>query len=191
MLDLYLEEKYPAGVNLRDDSVAILRPVQQNDFERLMQFWKHIPAKEKLYLKNDVSNPHVIRGMLEKMDYWEHLPIVAETENRFIGYAALYQTQHGWMRSIGNIRIIVSPDKRSLGLGEILVQEIIAAASYSGLEKIMLEMVGEQESEAFQKLGFSLEARIKDHVKDLSGNHHDYIIMVYHILDPEEEIPGR
>lgn len=191
MLDLFLEEKYPKEISLKNNSTAIIRPLQRTDFEKLFSFFKRIPSKERLYLKNDVSNPHVVRGWVEKIDYWERLPLIAEQNDKIIGYASLYQNPFGWMRSIGQMRIINLPEYRNQGLGKHLIENIIAAATYSGLEKIDLELVSEQDTAPFQKLGFELQARLKDHVKDFSGKVHDYLIMVYNINDPEEEIPGR
>ncbi len=191
MLDLFLEEEYPKEVTLKNGTTVTIRPLLRSDFEKLFTFFKRIPSRERLYLKNDVSNPHVVRGWVEKMDYWERLPFIAEQNDRIIGYASLYQNQFGWMRSIGQMRIINLPECRGLGLGKYLIQNIIEAATHSGLEKIDLELVGEQDTAPFQKLGFELQARLKDHVKDFSGRVHDYLIMVYNINDPEEEIPGR
>jgi ribosomal protein S18 acetylase RimI-like enzyme len=191
MLDLFLEEKYPKEITLKNNSKAVLRPLQRQDFEKLYTFFRRIPAQERLYLKNDVSNPHVVRGWVEKIDYWERLPLVVEQGDKFIAYASLYQNPFGWMRSIGQMRIIVLPEYRSQGLGKKLIEDIIAAATYSGLEKVDLELVAEQDSAPFQKMGFELQARLKDHVKDFSGKVHDYLILVYNILDPDEEIPGR
>jgi ribosomal protein S18 acetylase RimI-like enzyme len=61
-----------------------------------------------------------------------------------------------------------------------LVNELIAVAERTDLEKMDIGLMADQRPaiSAFQKLGFSQIAVFPDHVKDLDGKSHDFVVLV-------------
>lgn len=172
-------EEYPKETVLKDGSRAELRPMVREDEEGLLQYFQGLAASDKLYLRDDVSNPDVVRGWAENLDYDRVLPILAVAGDRIVGNATLHRNPFSWMRHVGTIRITVAPDYRKKGLARILAAEVFRKALASGLEKLVAEMLTDQEDarRVFNRLGFRDEAILKDHILDANGAKHDLLIM--------------
>ena len=172
-------KEYPKETILKDASQAILRPMVREDQNRLMEFFRGLSDADRLYLRDDVTNPEVVRSWSENIDYEKVLPILAIGEDRIVGNATLHRNPFGWMRHVGSIRITVAQDYRQKGLARILAAEVFRKALASGLEKLVAEMLTEQDDarRVFARLGFRDEAILKDHVLDAKGVKHDLLIM--------------
>jgi RimJ/RimL family protein N-acetyltransferase len=172
-------KEYPKETILKDASQAILRPMVREDQDRLMEFFRGLSDADRLYLRDDVTNPEVVRSWSENIDYEKVLPILAIGEDRIVGNATLHRNPFGWMRHVGSIRITVAQDYRQKGLARILAAEVFRKALASGLEKLVAEMLTEQDDarRVFARLGFRDEAILKDHVLDAKGVKHDLLIM--------------
>ena len=70
-------------------------------------------------------------------------------------------------------------DAEKVGLGHVLAETIFALAVRLGLEKIIAQMMADQEGaiRVFELLGFNVEATLRNHVKDRYGHKHDLIVM--------------
>ena len=173
-------DAYPKDIVLKDGSSLTLRPMVKEDEPGLMEFFAAIPEEERLYLRNDVINPEVIRYWVENLDYDRVLPILAiDGKNRIVGNATLHSDKNSWARHIGSIRLTVLPEYRRHGLARILVGELYTNAQTTDLEKIVAEIVFIQEDVrlAFNQLGFRTEAVLKEHHLDPRGKKHDVIII--------------
>lgn len=173
-------DEYPKEKTLKDGSLVKLRPMIREDEEGLLEFFAGIPPEERLYLRNDVINPEVVRPWVRNINYEKVLPILALAQSgQVIGNATLHRNGHSWARHIGDIRLTVLPEYRRRGLAWILVGEIFAHALTTDLEKIVAEIVLLQEDVrmAFKQLGFRTEAVLKEHHLDANGNKHDVIII--------------
>jgi RimJ/RimL family protein N-acetyltransferase len=145
----------------------------------LLAFFQGLSEAERMYLRDDVSDPAVIKGWAESVDYNRVLPILALDGDRVVGDATLHRNPHSWMRHVGEIRIVVSQDFREKGLARLLAAEVFQNAVTSGLEKLVAEMLTSQHGarRVFARMGFREEAILKDHVLDVDGNRHDLLIM--------------
>ena len=173
-------DEYPKETALKDGSSLTLRPMVREDEEGLMEFFAGIPEEERLYLRNDVINPELIRYWVENINYDRVLPILAITEDgHIVGNATLHCDGYSWNKHVGNIRVTVLPEYRRMGLARILVGEVFANALTTDLEKIVAEIVLLQEDVrmAFNQLGFRTEAVLKDHHLDTRGVKHDVLII--------------
>lgn len=173
-------DDYPKEITLKDGTVLILRPMVREDEEGLLEFFAGIPEKERLYLRNDVINPEVVRQWTAALDYDRVLPILAVTEDgRIVGNATLHSGEYSWNRHLGNIRLTVLPEFRGKGLARTLIGEVFAHALTTDLQKIVSEIVLLQEDVrmAFNQLGFKTEAVLKEHHLDPRGVKHDVIIL--------------
>jgi ribosomal protein S18 acetylase RimI-like enzyme len=174
-----LLEKYPSKVDLKDGTQLTLKAMTKQDERALMDFFESLTEEDRLYLRNDVSSYRVVREWFENLNYKRVFPLLAWADNRIVANATLHRKPFGWMRHVGEIRIVVSPEFRKRGLARIMAAEIIANAEEAGLEKLMAEMAVSQKSalEAFHKLGFKDEATLKGYIRDGKGRVHDLLIM--------------
>ena len=74
---------------------------------------------------------------------------------------------------------MVDPGLRRQGVGQRLARHALRVALESGLTKVTVEVIAEQESTIalFTRLGFRAEALLEDHVKDPAGRFSDLIIL--------------
>jgi len=100
------------------------------------------------------------------------------------GYVAV-RPLPGWSNHVGEVRLVVSPDRRGTGLGRELARRALVEAVSSGLTKLVVEVVAEQGAALalFTDLGFSGEALLKDHIRDRDGQLRDLMVLAHHVAD--------
>jgi L-amino acid N-acyltransferase YncA len=175
----YLTAAFPKTATLRDGSHVTLRPFTAADRPQVCAFFERVPDDDRAFLKEDVINRAEVEGWLDRLNPATETMIVASTPNAIIGTAVLAREAHGWARHVGEIRIVADPGTRRLGLGHVLAETIFTLAVRLGLEKIIAQMMADQEGavRVFELLGFNVEATLRNHVKDRYGRRHDLIVM--------------
>ncbi|HSB82719.1 MAG TPA: GNAT family N-acetyltransferase [Candidatus Methylomirabilis sp.] len=188
MLQDVLKERYPKSVTLRDGTPATIRPMVAADEKALLAFFRGVPAGDRIFLKDDVTKEEVISTWCRNLNYDRILPLVAEARGELVGDATLHQRRSGWMRHAGRVRVVIAPAYRGKGLGTLLVNELITVAERTDLEKMDIGLMADQRPAiaAFLKLGFVQIGVFPDHVKDLDGKSHDFVVLVRDLTSLEE-----
>jgi L-amino acid N-acyltransferase YncA len=170
---------YPKTVKLNDGVEVVLRPMTPADESSLLEFYRAMPESDRLFLKEDVTDPEVIHRWAKHLDYNRVIPVLALKDDTIIADATLLMQTHGWSCHVGEIKLAVSQDYRRKGLGFLLIKELYSLAMALNLEKVMGEVMGTQTYilKMLKTLGFKQEAILEEHVKDLHGKKHDLIIM--------------
>jgi len=174
---------YPKEVTLRGGQKVTIRLMTAADEGALLEFFRSLPEKDRLFLKEDMTDPQVIHRWAKNLDYNKAIPLLALSGERIVADAPLLMHAHGWSRHVGEFRLVVSSDFRRLGLGFILSKEIFFLALSLKLEKLMAETVEEHVAivQILKSIGFETEAVLKDHVKDIHGNPHNLLIMTHDV----------
>jgi L-amino acid N-acyltransferase YncA len=87
---------------------------------------------------------------------------------------------------MGELRIVVDPVYRNVGLGRRLIRELVDIADELGLQKVVLELAGHWKQPAIiaaGSLGFREAARLKEWVRDYWGDYQDLVIMELPLID--------
>ena len=173
-------DDYPKEYQLKGNTQVVIRPLQNDDFDRLFAFFQAVPAEDRNYLRHDVSNPDIIRRWTSRLDLEHVIPLVALVGDEIVGDGTLHVTTHGWMQHVGHIRLVVCPDFRHLGLGTIITRELVAFAEERGLEKVQAHVIENNVGAVrmFRRLGFEKVLELKDMVKDQNGFNRNLAIMV-------------
>ncbi|NOZ01690.1 MAG: GNAT family N-acetyltransferase [Deltaproteobacteria bacterium] len=184
-------EGYPKYVALKDGEQVILRPLLKTDEKALLEFFVGLSERDRLFLREDVTRPEVVKGFIENLDHDTILPIIAEHEGKIVGDATLHLARHGWTRHVGQIRMVVAKDFQHRGLGTTLARGLVRHAISLGLDKLMAEVVDNQIAaiKAFERLGFQKEAVLRNHVRDIHGSKRDLVLLsndVSHIWETME-----
>lgn len=181
---LRFDRQYRRTVRVNDRDVC-LRPMLAADEEAMLAFARALPEEDLLFLENDITQPAVVAEWIEASEEGRRYTLLAEEAGKLVGYGSLNRQDLHWTRHQGEIRVIVSPSHRELGLGSILAREILDVARQTGLSKIVAQMPRDQDNAraVFRKLGFDLESMLADWVIDREGNTHDLVIMGYEIAD--------
>ncbi|MDA0988297.1 MAG: GNAT family N-acetyltransferase [Chloroflexi bacterium] len=188
-MTLLLEiESYPKTIVLRDGTKVELRPLEQGDKVQLHRFFQRIPEEDKYYLKGNVVAPEVIREWTSNIDFEKVIPIVAVMDGEIIADASLHRSRAPARRLIGELRIVVDPAYREIGLGGRLIRELLDIAVYLGLHKATFELVDRREESAInaaESMGFKEVAALQERIVDMWGNHQDLILLELSIKDVE------
>jgi RimJ/RimL family protein N-acetyltransferase len=181
-MDARVERRdYPKTFRLKDGSSVDLRPMARDDLQRVLDFFRKLPVEDRLFLKEDVTQREVVETWIRRLDYETTLPILALVGDEVVGDATLHTQAHGWMRHVGEIRMVVAREYQRKGIGTLLARELFYNAVRRGLIKIeamaMEDQIGAVKS--LQKLGFKQEGVLKDYVLDLKGKKHNLIILTH------------
>lgn len=172
-------KKYPKVLKLKSGQEITLRLLTKDDMELLVQFFQSLPVEDRMYLRIDVMQRENIFKRFGSFDYNLRYPVISLYKGNIIGIGTLFRAEFGWIRNLGEIRIVVSRDFQRQGLCTILTRELFFHALTTDLFKIQAELMEEQESaiSCFERLGFKKEAILRHHVTDIEGNRRNLILM--------------
>lgn len=180
-MPVYRLEAFPQQVRLRNGATVELRPMVPGDQEKVLKFFLRIPEEDRYFLKDDVTSPRVIEGWASHLDYDRALPLLAWCDGEVVGNAVLVRSRVGARRHIGELRVVVDPEYRNLGLGSIMARQLCEIAADAELDKVVVELVAGREEEAIsamERLGFLRSARLPEYFRDQKGHPHDLVVMV-------------
>lgn len=171
--------QYPKPVNLRDGNAAEIRLLTAGDEADLRRFFSELPPGERTYFRDDVTDPMVVGGWCREVDLNRVIPLVMVQGGRIVACFTLHRSEHSWTRHLAELRGAVHPARRRLGVSVAMVAELLSVAAQLELERVVLELVSPQKRllAHFTNLGFSVEAVLKDWVKDATGRSHDLLVL--------------
>lgn len=169
----------PRRVTLRDRSRVTLRPLEARDEKTLLRYFRRLSEKDRLYFRDDVTDPAVVERFCRHIDYDVVLPVIATFRRRILGVATLHQPRYGWSRHVGEIRMSVDASVRKKGLASLLLWELIKTAIDREVEIVTMELMDSQKKllEGLRAFGFEVEAELEGHVTDLKGRKHNLLVL--------------
>ena len=193
---LALQRNYPRQVKAKDGRRITLRLMEASDTDEILAFARSLPPDDLLFLRRDITLPEVVNQWVRDIEEERTVTVLAEDEGKLAGYGALHFNEVLWTGHVGEIRMLVAPDYRRLGLGSRLASELFAVAKDLGLKKIMVQMTPDQQGArvTFERLGFRPEAILTDFVLARDGKTRDLLIMSYDITgltDIEDVVKDR
>lgn len=160
-----------------------IRRFEPADRDRMLAFAKGLPEHDLLFLGRDLRHPRVIEAWLAAVEEGSIDSFIAEHSEggQVLGTAALVRDPLGWSAHVGEVRLLVSSERRGAGLGRDLLECVFAVARDRGLAKLTAAMTPDQAGAValFESLGFRGEALLKDHVQGRDGEQHDLAILSY------------
>jgi GNAT superfamily N-acetyltransferase len=188
-----LLEKFPVLTKLRDGTQVVVRPLDRSDETHLRKFLLSVPGEERLFIKQPLSDPTMLRGWCRHPDFEHNLPLLMLHNRKVIGEATLHQRLGGWKRHIGLITLLTHPDYRGRDVSKILVLELIEIARYCGLRRLEAEVNGERKIalHVLAQLGFNKLLHLHDYVLDMEAIAHDYVLLGLDLRVDEEYAGGE
>ena len=177
-----LEKRYPCTIDCMGEEVqlSLLTP---DDEAEVIAFAKALPPHDLLFLSRDISEPKVVAAWVRSIEAGDIVSVVARRAGKVAGTTAIVTDKLAWSAHVGELRVLVSPACRDIGLGRQLIQESFLIGLDLGLEKLTARMTIDQDAaiKVFEELGFKAEALLKDHVKDREDIKHDIIILSHDV----------
>jgi L-amino acid N-acyltransferase YncA len=179
---------YPKTIMLNDGAPVVLRPLEPGDKVSLLKFFEGVPEEERHYLKENVTAPEVVHGWTTKIDFDRVVPIVALAGDEIVGDATLHRSRAMARRHVGELRVVVDPSYRGVGLGRRLIRELLDIAAELGLHNATFELVADREESAIRaaiSVGFNQVGVLKERVRDFWGNYQDLVLLELPLKDRE------
>ncbi|MBI2765898.1 MAG: GNAT family N-acetyltransferase [Chloroflexi bacterium] len=177
---VYEIKRYPRTTELRDGSTVELRPMMRDDADGLHALFQRVPESERFYLKEDVTDPDVLRSWAEHLDYDRALPLLATANGRVVADVVLLRQRGGSRRHAAEIRPVIDPEYRGKGLGVLMMRDLVDIAWDAELEEVIFETVADIQDEALQAasfLGAVHAGRVEALARDPDGHPHDVVFM--------------
>ncbi|WP_374942409.1 GNAT family N-acetyltransferase [Sphingomonas sp.] len=163
-----------------------IRGFKDGDEAAMLVFAQALPEHDLLFLGRDLRHPRVVAAWLAAIREGWIDSVVAECANddggsAIVGTAAVVRDPLGWSGHVGEVRLLVSAEKRGAGLGRDLLEVAFAIAGQRGLSKLTAQMTPDQTGSIalFESLGFRAEALLKNQVRDAGGTLHDLAILCH------------
>ena len=180
---------YRKFVTLRNGKRVMFRFLNDHDRDGLIQLFQEAPDEDTRFLKQNVKDQKLINYWIDHIDYHKVLPLVAVDleSNRLIADTTLHRGKHA-AKHIGEVRIFVSRSFRNLGLGSLMLEEIIGLALQENLQWLKAEVLADHKKviKAFRTKGFETRATLDDYFIRKDGVTHDVVLMLRSMLKKDE-----
>ena len=155
----------------------------------MIQLFQEAPDEDTRFLKQDVKDQKLVNSWMDNLDYRKVLPLVAVDleNNRIVADATLHRGKHA-AKHIGEIRIFVSRSHRGLGLGSLMLEEMINLAFKENLQWLKAEIIADHKKviKAFRAHGFDQKGLLDDYFIRKDGVTHDVVLMMRPVIKREE-----
>ena len=180
-MSLTVMREFPKEVPLSQDNLSVsIRPLIPGDAAELLAFFLRIPEEDRFFLKEDVTSPEVISTWVEQIDYNRVIPMIGLLDGEIVADATLHRHRAGARRHIGEIRVVVDPRYRNMGMGTFLIRELVDIAYDNAMDSVIFELVEGKEDDAItvaKTLGFQELTSLPNFVKDLEGQAHNLVML--------------
>ena len=89
-----------------------IRPVQPDDQAALIAFFHRMPEADRTFFKEDVDDPDVVTSWARPGG----ARVIAVEGGEVLGSVAVVPL-HGWSSHVGEVRLVVDPERRGRGIG--------------------------------------------------------------------------
>jgi L-amino acid N-acyltransferase YncA len=180
---------YRKFATLKNGKRVMFRFLNETDREALIQMFHEAADEDVRFLKQDVKDPKLVNFWVDNLDYRKVLPLVAVDleSNRIIADATLHRGKHA-AKHIGEIRIFVGRGFRNLGLGSLMLEEILNLALQENLMWVKAEILADHKKviKAFRAKGFDLKCSLDDYFIRKDGVTHDVVLMMRPVVKRDD-----
>lgn len=181
-------ERYRKVVTLENGERVLLRPLNRNDGQALIELFRGASDDDVVYFRDDVRDESLVASWAESVDLRRVFPVVAVVGERIVGDATLHLGR-AYTRHIGRVRIFLANEYRRKGIGTELIKVLVEIARRIGLQQVVAEVVSDQVQavKAFQSQGFKQAYRHEDYFLFRDDEAYDLLVFVRRLSPP----PGK
>jgi len=181
-------ERYRKVVTLETGERVLLRPLQRDDGQRLIELFGRASDEDIAYFHNNVRDDALVLSWAEELDLPHVFPVVAVLGEHIVGDATLHIGQAA-NRHIGWVRVFLDRECRRKGIGTELLKALIEIGRRIGLQQAVAEIAsGQVQSiKAFESLGFQQEYKHTDYYLLRDNEPFDLLVYVRRLAPP----PGK
>jgi ribosomal protein S18 acetylase RimI-like enzyme len=152
-----------------------IRPLTAEHRQAVQAFVERIPQRDRSSLDRTLLTQVAVNSWTQAVPARRSIVV----EDGAVVALVTVDPGTGWVRHVGDLRVIVQPDRRGQGLGQALVREGLSLAASLGLEKLTVEIMSTNSGaeSMFGAFGFVREAVLHDHVEDGDGEYQDLVLL--------------
>ncbi len=160
-----------------------LKAMAAGDEAAVLTFAQALAPHDLLFLRRDISQPKVVEAWVRSIEAGDIVTVLAWSGERVVGCAAVVRDPLSWSPHVAELRVVIAESMRGKGLGHLLTQEAFSQGLQAGAEKLTAQMTLDQKGAqaVFEGLGFSVEALLRDQVRDRDGRKHDVLILSHDV----------
>lgn len=173
-----LKDRYPRVLDVGDQEVT-LNLLTPDDEPGLAEFVATLSTHDMLFLRRNIKVDKVRAAWIKRVADGDIVSVAARLGGKIVGTTAIVVDRLSFSAHVGEMRVLLGPEVRSMGLGRLLLREAFLVGAELGLTKLTSQMTLDQDAAIaiFEELGFRREAMFQDHVKDDEGQLHDILVM--------------
>jgi L-amino acid N-acyltransferase YncA len=180
---------YRKFATLKNGRRVMFRFLNEPDREALIQMFQEAPEEDIRFLKQDVKDKKLVNSWVDRLDYRKVLPLLAvDLENNgIIADATLHRGKHA-AKHTGEIRIFVCRRFRNLGLGSLMLEELLNLALQENLMWVKAEILADHKKviKAFKAKGFEQKCLLDDFFIRKDGVTHDVMLMMRPVVKRDD-----
>lgn len=163
-------------VKLKDGKEVTIRFLTAEDKEKFLEMFASM-SEEALKWGMPPYTREIIERWISNIP--NLIPLVAEDNNRMVGYAAIYKLPHPRRRGVSDLVMYLHQDFHNVGLGTAMLNYLLELARKEGLHRVGLHVIADNKIaiHLYEKFGFKVEGVMKDAYFGTDGRFHDEVSM--------------
>ena len=151
------------------------RRIRADDRAALQAFADRIPAGDRTFFDRVLLHQVAVAGWTTAVPARRSAAVDGDD---IVGLTTVVPGT-GWTRHVGELRVIVQPDRRGLGVGQELVRIGLELARELEMEKVTVEVMAINKGAIamFEAVGFATEACLRGQVRDGENRLQDLLVM--------------
>jgi RimJ/RimL family protein N-acetyltransferase len=152
-----------------------VRPLTAEHRQAVQAFAERIPRRDRSFLDRTLLTQVAVNSWTQAVP--ARRSVVVEGDD--VVALVTVVPGAGWVSHVGDLRVIVQPDRRGQGLGQALIREGLTLAGSLGVQKLIVEIMSTNAAaeKMFAAVGFTREAVLRDHVEDGDGQYQDLVLL--------------
>lgn len=181
---------YRKLATLKNGEKVLIRFLNGEDRESLIKLFQDARTEDIEFCKEDLKDPQVVHHWLSHENSRRILSLVAVEmkTNQPIAALTLFRGEQAALK-VGEIQtIFVSRPFQGLGLGSLLIDELIGLSLQKNIHWLKVEMPLEQEYaiKAFLSRDFEIRATLEDFFISKKGVPHDVALMMRLLIKKDD-----
>ncbi|RKL67222.1 GNAT family N-acetyltransferase [Salipaludibacillus neizhouensis] len=174
--------------DINEDIIVKIRTGQLEDAKSVLEIQKNVVSEEKYLItvtEEFNKTPDQQREWIQKiLENERETLIIAEMNGEIVGWIVFFVQNRKRLSHVGSLGMMISEDYRGMGIGKLLVKELLDWAKTNRLiEKVSLGVfsTNQRAISMYKRMGFVEEGR---KVNEIKINENEYVddIQMYKLI---------
>ena len=165
------------NAKLRDGRTVLIREFRMEDKEKFIGMYESLSAEAVRWGMPPYTRERLEKGWLSNLQ--NLISIVAFYNDKIVGHAQIFKFPHPRLKATGDLIVYLHQSFHSVGLGTVMLSELIKLAKKEGLHRIGLAVVADNKPaiNLYEKFCFKIEGMKRDAYFGEDLKYHDEVVM--------------